>query len=138
MIISTKGEYALRVMTELAGLEKGERLPLKEIAQHQNISLKYLESIMALLSRNNLVEAASGKGGGYSLIRDADQYSLLEILNVTDGDLAPVSCNAVTGDGCDRLTGCPTYPVWRELSELIAGYLGGKTLNDLRGISNDT
>lgn len=133
MMISTKGRYAIRVMTELAGHDSDERIPLKDIATSQNISLKYLESIMSLLVKNNLVDGVSGKGGGYRLLRPADKYSLLEILKVTEGDVEPVSCTAMEGGECDRLRKCPTYPVWKELSDLITDFLGNKTLYDLMG-----
>lgn len=133
MMISTKGRYAIRVMTELAGHDSDERIPLKDIATSQNISLKYLESIMSLLVKNNLVDGVPGKGGGYRLLRPADKYSLLEILKVTEGDVEPVSCTAMEGGECDRLGKCPTYPVWKELSDLITDFLGNKTLYDLMG-----
>ena len=133
MMISTKGRYAIQVMVELSGHDNEERVPLKEIAEHQGLSFKYLESIMTLLSKNGLVEGTSGKGGGYRLLRDAGDYSLLEILEVTEGELEPVSCNAMEGEGCDKSGVCPTYPVWKELSELITGFLGRKTLKDLIG-----
>ena len=133
MMISTKGRYAVRVLTELARHDRSERIPLKEIAEGQGISLKYLESIMSLLAKNRLVEGASGKGGGYHLVRNPDEYTLLEILKVTEGGLEPVACGAVEGEGCDKLKECATYPVWKELSELIYDFLAGKTLKDLLG-----
>ncbi len=131
MMISTKGRYALRVMTQLAQSEEGKLIPLKEIAGDQGISLKYLESIMSILVKNKLVEGASGKGGGYKLSRSADEYNLGEILRITEGNLDPVSCPAIEGQYCERNTHCLTFPVWKELSDLINGFLDGKTLADI-------
>ena len=131
MMISTKGRYALRVMTQLAQSEEGKLIPLKEIAGDQGISLKYLESIMSILVKNKLVEGASGKGGGYKLSRSADEYSLGEILRITEGNLDPVSCPAIEGQYCERNMHCLTFPVWKELSDLISGFLDGKTLADI-------
>ncbi len=131
MMISTKGRYALRVMSQLAQGKEGERIPLKDIAGAQNISLKYLESIMSILVRNKLVEGASGKGGGYRLLRPADKYSLGEVLRITEGTLDPVSCQAIDGEYCENYSGCPTFPIWRELSDMISDYLDSKTIADL-------
>ena len=131
MMISTKGRYALRVMTQLAQSEDERLIPLKEIANDQGISLKYLESIMSILVKNKLVEGASGKGGGYKLVRPAGGYSLGEILRITEGNLDPVSCPAIEGQYCEKNAQCLTFPVWKELSELINGFLDSKTLADI-------
>ncbi|MCR5687975.1 MAG: Rrf2 family transcriptional regulator [Lachnospiraceae bacterium] len=131
MMVSTKGRYALRVMACLAENEEGEFIPLKDIANSQGISLKYLESIMAVLVRNRLVEGASGKGGGYRLIRPADKYSLGEILRVTEGTLDPVSCPVIEGGECDNYDHCATFPVWKELADVINGFLDSRTVADL-------
>ncbi|MCR5673428.1 MAG: Rrf2 family transcriptional regulator [Lachnospiraceae bacterium] len=128
MMISTKGRYALRVMTQLAQNTDNNLIPLKEIANDQQISLKYLESIMSVLVKHGLVEAASGKGGGYRLSKPADKYTLGEVLRVTEGSLEPVAC---TGEHCERNSFCNTYPVWKELSDLINGFLDSKTVADL-------
>ena len=132
-MISTRGRYALRVMIDLAKNGSGDFIPMKDVADRQGISLKYLESIMSLLAKNRLVEGASGKGGGYHLVRNPDEYTLLEILKVTEGGIEPVACGAVEGEGCDKLKECATYPVWKELSELINDFLANKTLKDLLG-----
>lgn len=131
MMISTKGRYALRVMSQLAAEGEDVRIPLKEIALRQNISLKYLETIMSILVKHKLVEGTSGKGGGYRLLRPADEYSLGEILRVTEGTLDPVSCAAIDGEYCEMNKSCPTFPIWKELSELINGFLDSKTIADL-------
>ncbi len=132
MIISTRGRYALRVMSELAAHDPEELIPLKDIAEHQGVSLKYLESIMSILVKNKLVLGASGKGGGYRLIKPADEYTLGEVLRATEGPIEPVACTAKDSAPCERNEVCPTYPVWRELSDLINGFLDSKKISDLR------
>ena len=92
MTVSTKGRYALRVMVDLAEHASGDFIPLRAVAERQNISQKYLEAIMSSLSKAGLVEGAHGKGGGYRLCRAPEEYSVREILEVTEGDLAPVAC----------------------------------------------
>ena len=131
MLVSTKGRYALRVMTELACHAKDEFVPLKTIARQQNISEKYLESIVAVLSKAGLVDALRGKGGGYRLNRPAKDYSVGEILRLTEGSIAPVSCLECSPNRCDRADGCKTLPMWEKLNELICGYLDSVTLADL-------
>ncbi len=125
MIVSSKGRYAIRVMVALGQRPAGEFVPLKEIAQAEGISQKYLESIMALLSKGNLVDASHGKNGGYRLNRPVGRYTVGAILRLTEGDLAPVSCDA----GCDR--NCPSRPMWNRLSKMIDDFFEGITLADL-------
>ena len=131
MMISTKGRYALRVMACLAESGQDELIPLKDIAADQGISLKYLESIMSILVKNKLVEGASGKGGGYRLVRPADRYSLGEVLRITEGTLDPVACAAIEGEYCENYNGCRTFPIWKELSDMINGFLDSRTVADL-------
>ncbi len=131
MLISTKGRYALRVLVDLAEHRTDAYLPMKEVAARQQISQKYLERIMLLLSRAGLVEGVHGKGGGYKLTRAPEEYTLLEILRCTEDSLAPVACLDAGGAGCDRAPDCRTLPVWKELDERIAGYLGTVRLSDL-------
>lgn len=138
MMISTRGKYALRVMADIAenGARAGEGqevqpLPLKEIADRQDISQKYLESIMSLLVKNKLVVASSGKGGGYKLTRQPSAYTLGEILRITEGELEPVSCLSQNAEPCKRSHVCNSFPVWQELSSLINEYLDSKTLVDV-------
>ena len=135
MMISTKGRYALRVMLDLADQTKGSYIPLKDIAHRQEISVKYLENILASLSRAGLVEAIRGKGGGYRLRRDPANYTLGEIIRAAEGSsLAPVSClDCSSGRLCPRTKICPTLPVWQELGALISGYLDSKHLSDIVG-----
>ncbi len=131
MIISTRGRYALRVMLDLADHCDGGFVPMKDVAQRQDVSLKYLERIMPALSRNGLVEGVHGKGGGYRLTRAPEQYVVGEILRLTEGDLAPVSCVESNAVHCDQHCGCRTYPMWKELDRIINEYLDGVTLRDL-------
>lgn len=131
MMISTKGRYALRVMIDLAEQQNQEYTPLKEIAKRQNISQKYLESIMAVLSKNNFIEALHGKGGGYRLNRPPEEYKVGEILRLTEGTLAPVSCLEDGAKPCDYSDVCRTLPMWTKLNQMITDYLDSVSLGDL-------
>ena len=131
MMISSKGRYALRVMLDLAQWGGGEYLSLRDIAERQEISQKYLESIMRMLSKANLIEAASGHGGGYRLKKAPEEYTLWEILELTEGGLAPVACMKNSAMTCDRSGQCYTLPIWQGRPELIQDYFQGKTLADI-------
>jgi Rrf2 family protein len=131
MMISTKGRYALRVMADMAEHNTGEFIPLKEITDRQGISLKYLESIMSILSKGHLVESASGKGGGYRLIKTPEQYRVGDILRLTEGSLAPVACLCTDTKKCDVTQDCYTLPFWQGLGDTINQYLDSHTLADL-------
>ena len=128
MIVSTKGRYALRVMVGLAMKDTGEYIPLKEIAEEEDISQKYLESIMTTLSKANFVDAVHGKVGGYRLNRPAEDYTVGSILKLTEGNLSPVSC---TSQGCSRPTCCKAMPMWERLEKMIDDFFEGITLADL-------
>jgi Rrf2 family protein len=128
-LVSTKGRYALRVLLDLSQHPESA-VPLKEIADRQNISLKYLETIMPSLKEAGFVVGTHGKGGGYKLSRPADSYTVGEILRVTEGSISPVAC-LDKGYVCDRANECPTLPVWRKLDSLIKGYLDTVKLTDL-------
>ena len=128
MIVSTKGRYALRVMVGLAMKDSGEYIPLKEIAEEEDISQKYLESIMTTLSKANFVDAVHGKGGGYRLNRPAEDYTVGSILKLTEGNLSPVSC---TSQGCSRPTCCKAMPMWERLEKMIDDFFEGITIADL-------
>mgnify|MGYP004445570137 FL=1 len=132
MIISTKGRYALRVMLDLADHNTGGYIPLKDIAQRQEISVKYLENILASLSRVDLVDAIRGKGGGYRLARTPEEYTVGEIVRLAEGDLSSVSCLKDGGYGCQRAEFCPTLPLWAGLDKVVADYLNDFTLADLQ------
>lgn len=131
MIVSTKGRYALRVMVGLALRRDGEYVPLKEIAESEGISQKYLESIMALLSKGNLVDAVHGKGGGYRLNRTPEAYTVGSILKLTEGSLSAVSCTSQGPAACSRTTCCQTKPMWDKLDAMIDGFFESITLADL-------
>ena len=128
-MISSRGRYALRVMSELAEQGSEQAVPLKEIAAHQGLSQKYLEAIMTTLSKGGLVEGQHGKGGGYRLCRRPEDDSLGEILRLTEGSLAPVACLEAGNSPCEHP--CPTLPVWEKLEQIVADYLNNVSLADL-------
>lgn len=130
MMISTKGRYALRVMIDLAEHETDGYIPLTEIAERQGISEKYLESILAVLSKAGILDALRGKHGGYRLSRPAASYCAYEILRLTEGSLAPVQCvdNSIE---CDQTDTCRTFWLWKGLDEAIETYLRQFTLADI-------
>ena len=115
-MISSKGRYALRVMTYLAVNADRAFVPLKEIAEAESISLKYLESIARMLSKEHYIEGTSGRGGGYHLTRKPEDYKIGDILRLTEGTLAPVSCLKDDAEPCGRAELCCTLPVWQRLS----------------------
>ena len=131
MLISTKGRYSLRVMVDLAEHRADGYIPLKTIADRQEISEKYLESIIKLLVRAKLLEGLRGKGGGYRLTKAPDQYSVGSILRLTEESLAPVSCLEPGAAACPRMAACRTLPLWRGLDRLIGAYLDNVTVADL-------
>lgn len=131
MIVSTKGRYALRVMIDLAEHRSEKYVPLKEVAARQEISEKYLENILKVLVQNGFLEGLRGKGGGYRLTRSIDQYSVGEILRLTEGSLAPVTCLEGVENTCPRAGQCHTLPMWEKLDSLINGYLDSVSLADL-------
>lgn len=130
MIVSTRGRYALQVMTELAEIGSDNYVPMKDIAAKQNLPLKYLEQILPLLTKGGLVEGLQGKKGGYRLCRAPEEYTIGEILRRTEGDFAPVSC-LEEGADCCRGSACRTHPVWANLQKLIDNYFDSITLADL-------
>ena len=133
MMISTRGRYALRVMLDLAENSDGGFIAMKEVAARQQVSLKYLERILPLLVEAKLVEGVRGKGGGYRLTREPDEYTVGEILRATEGDLAPVACLRKDAKPCPRAKKCKTLVMWKELDTLVANFVDGKTLADLLG-----
>ena len=131
MIVSTKGRYALRVMVHFARRGSGEYIPLKEIAEEEEISQKYLESIMSTLSKAGFVDAVHGKGGGYRLNRKPEEYTIGSILKLTEGNLAAVSCTSQGAAACSRTECCQAKPMWDKLDKLIDDFFEGITLADL-------
>ena len=131
MLILTRGRYALRIMTELAQYDRDRYIPLPLIAEKQEVSEKYLESIISVLSKAGLVEGLRGKGGGYRLSRELKDYSIGEILRLSEGSLAPVACVDGARGKCPKAEGCRTLPMWEKLDSLINGYLDSVSLEDL-------
>ena len=138
MVISSKGRYALRVMVYLAVNHDGSFIPLKEISQHEELSQKYLESIATVLSKGHLIEAASGHKGGYHLSRKPEEYSIGEVLRMTEGSLAPVACLKEDAGHCDQADLCYTLPIWQGLADLINNYFDNMTLADVAGKAEKT
>ena len=132
MLVSTKGRYALRVMLRLAENADGEYLQLDAIAGEEDISEKYLESIARILVKAKLIEGVRGRGGGYRLTRKVSEYSVGEILRLTEGSLAPVSCLECGSEPCARAGVCRTLPMWKKLDQMIEEYLESVTLADLQ------
>ncbi len=130
-MISTKGRYALRVMLDIAKQNTDSYIPLKEIAERQGISKKYLEIIVKELVSAKLLKGVSGKGGGYKLSRKPEEYSVGEILEVTEGTLAIVACLSKDADKCPRAEKCETLPMWSEYNKMIYDFFYSKTLSDL-------
>lgn len=131
MLISTRGRYALRVLLDLAEQKSEEYIPMKSVAQRQGISLKYIERIMPVLSKNNLVSGIHGKGGGYKLSRLPAEYTVGEILRLTEGNLAPVSCLECGSAPCNRAGECKTLPMWKKFQQIQNEFFDSVTLEDL-------
>ncbi len=131
MAISTRGRYALRVMIDLAEHRDGGYIPMKDVADRQDISLKYMERIMPVLTKGGVVEGLHGKGGGYRLTRPPEKITALEILRLAEGDLAPVACLQAGVRPCPRAAECRTLPLWKGFHEQTLAYFGSFTLADL-------
>lgn len=131
MKISTKGRYALRMLVDLAEHENCGFVALKDIAGRQNISKKYLEQIIPIFNKSNILKTTRGSQGGYMLSRSPDKYTVGEILRLTEGSLAPVECLSHDPIECERSCDCPTLPVWKGLNRVINEYLDGITLQDI-------
>ncbi len=131
MLVSTKGRYSLRVMIDLAEHQAEGYIPLKTVAERQEISEKYLESIIKLLVKEKFLSGLRGKGGGYRLTRAPEQYSVYSILALTEDSLSPVSCLEEGAAACPRMGECRTLPLWQGLEQVIRSYLEQFTLADL-------
>ena len=129
MKISTKGRYALRVMIDLAVNNNGKYVSLKDIANRQEISLKYLEQIVSMLNKAGYLESTRGNNGGYKLAKLPEEYKIGDILRKTEGELAPIAC--VNGEECSRKENCKTFKFWQGLDNVINKYVDSKTLADL-------
>ncbi|WP_270739463.1 RrF2 family transcriptional regulator [Massilioclostridium coli] len=131
MTISTKGRYALRVMIDIAQHPADEYISLKSISERQEISMKYLEAIVSMLAKSGFVESHRGKNGGYRLAHPAQDYTVREILELTEKNLAPVACLSCDENTCPRAEECITLPMWQKLGQMVDGYLESVTLADL-------
>lgn len=131
MRVSTKGRYALRIMVDLAEHNTGEYIRLKDISERQGITLKYLEQIMPMLTRAGYVKSYRGNNGGYMLARKPEAYTAGDILRVTEGSLAPISCIEDTPNLCERCEECTTLPFWEGMWKVILDYANSVKLTDL-------
>lgn len=130
-MISTKGRYAIRVMIDLAEQKTGSYIPLKDIAARQGISKKYLEIIAKEMVAGGLITGASGKGGGYRLCRQPNEYTVGEIIELMEGPLASVACLAEKDNDCPRKSSCQTLPMWTEYDNMVHDFFYSKKLTDL-------
>lgn len=137
-MISTRGRYALRVIIDLAEHNDGSCIPMKEVAERQGISLKYLERIVPVLTKNKLISGVHGKGGGYTLCRSPEEYTVGEILRLTEGELAPVACLEKSAKPCGRSEECRTLKMWSDFYKLTNEYFDGITIADLMKRSGET
>ena len=131
MKVSTKGRYALRVMLDLAINNTGEYIPLKDISERQNISLKYMVQIISVLKKEGFLKSTSGNGGGYKLAKLPKNYTVGDILRASEGSLAPVACLEDDENQCERSAICPTLKFWTGLDRLVNEYVDSFTLQDL-------
>lgn len=130
-MISTKGRYAVRILLDLAEHRDAGYIPMKEVVKRQGMSLKYVERILPALRDAGLISGLHGKGGGYRLTREPEQYTLFEILRCAEGDLASVACLQENAAPCARAAECRTLPVWKAYDALTREYFSGIRLSDL-------
>ncbi len=130
-MISTKGRYAIRFLIDLAECGDERPIPLDEVATRQSISKKYLEIVVKMLVTGKMVKGASGKGGGYRLLRKPEEYTILEVLELTEGSLAPVACLKCDAEKCEREDNCQTLPMWQRFDTMVHDYFAGITIADL-------
>ena len=131
MLISSKGRYALRLAVCIAQAGPEAKVSLREVAEREELSLKYLEQIARPMVSAGLLASVRGKGGGYRLTREPDQYTIGEVLRLTEGSLAPVACLEANAESCPRMFDCRTISLWRGLDEVVNEYLDGITVADL-------
>lgn len=131
MMVSTRGRYALRVLIDLAEHNNGSYIPMKDVAKRQEISLKYLERILPTLTKAKLIAGVHGKGGGYQLTRSPEDYTVGEVLRLTEGDLAPVACLSPDAEPCTKAAECRTLKMWQGFYDMTNKYFDGITIADL-------
>ena len=130
-MISTKGRYALRLMIDIAAYSNGEVVTLKEISKRQDVSIKYLEQVVSLLTKAGLLISIRGNNGGYLLAREAKDYTAGDILRAAEGTLAPIACLQCDPINCERSSTCSTIDFWRGYYKAITDYVDNITLEDL-------
>lgn len=130
MMVSTRGRYALCVLIDLAEHQNGGYVPMKDVAKRQELSLKYLEKILPVLTKNHYIEGVHGKGGGYKLIRDPKDCRVGDIFRLTERDLAPVACLERDAAPCERVGECRTCSMWTRLNDMINDFFDGVTIAD--------
>lgn len=138
MKISTKGRYAIRLMLDIAENSDKGNVAIKDIAKRQEISIKYLEQIVNMLCKGGLLKSQRGAQGGYRLIRQPSEYTIGEILRVTEGSIAPIDCLDNEVNECPRAAGCKTLKFWKGLYNVVNEYLDGTTLKDLLNSGEDS
>ena len=131
MKISTKGRYALRLMTDIAEHDHDGYVSLKDVAARQGISMKYSEQIAGMLAKAGMLHSGRGAQGGYRLAKRPEDYTVGSILRLTEGNLAPVSCTAQGASACSRSTCCQTLPMWERLDKMINDFFERITIADL-------
>lgn len=135
MMVSTKGRYALIVMIDLAKNQGDSYVSLADISERQKLSMKYLENVVSILNKGGMLESLRGKNGGYRLAKKPTEYTMDEILSLTEGSLAPVECIKNNDINCERAASCLTLPLWVGLDRAISKYLSQVSLEDV--ISGD-
>ena len=130
MRVSTKGRYGLRVMVDLAKFGHTQFISLRDIAKRQDISIKYLEQIMRMLTNANLVQSQRGSGGGYRLVRRVNEYTIKEIMRVCEGSIAPVGC-VEDEHYCERCCDCATITFWKQFYDHMDAFLASQTLENI-------
>ena len=131
LMVSTRGRYALRVLVDLAEQDSNRYITLREIAERQEISEKYLESIAKELVKAGFLDGLRGKGGGYRLGQSPEEIGVLDVLKLTEGSLAPVACLEEGAKPCPRASNCRTLPLWEGLNRVVREYLRHYTVWDL-------
>jgi len=131
MKISTKGRYALRMVVDLAIYQENSFVSLKDIAERENISKKYLEQIVPMLNKSGILKTTRGNRGGYMLVKKAEEITVGDVLRATEGSLAPVSCLEYQPNECERKNECSTLYIWEGLYKLVTDYLDGITVRDI-------
>ena len=131
MRVSTKGRYAIRVLIDMAQYGESDFHPLHELAARQGLSEKYIDAILGTLVKNQVLEGARGKGGGYKLAKPAKELTVWDVLSVIETSMSPVECVDNDKNGCDRADICPTLPMWKDLAKIIKDYFTGITIEQL-------